>query len=145
MADAARQRELRARRKTAKAALERRQRKEAQHLQDSLAASERRIRAALATGQVGAAFWELCTAFGGLGGAHGAAHDGLVRLFERMRPYMRDALPPGVAVSMVTGGEPAPAAHAPLSADEAARDCRCAGPLYDPDKPCPIHPKVTAL
>jgi hypothetical protein len=22
-------------------------------------------------------------------------------------------------------------------------DCRCAGPLYDPDTPCPVHPKVT--
>jgi len=24
----------------------------------------------------------------------------------------------------------------------AATECRCAGPKYDPDTPCPIHPKV---
>lgn len=23
-------------------------------------------------------------------------------------------------------------------------ECRCAGPEYDPDVPCPVHPKVTA-
>lgn len=26
---------------------------------------------------------------------------------------------------------------------ETKPDCRCAGPEYDPDKPCPVHPKVT--
>ncbi len=23
-----------------------------------------------------------------------------------------------------------------------APDCRCAGPFFHPDKPCPVHPKV---
>jgi len=87
----ARQRELRALRKKRKAQQVELERRKENITLTVLIRARRKIKTALAAGTVGAAFWELCNAFGYLHGAHGAAHDGLVQLFESLRPYMGTA------------------------------------------------------
>ena len=68
---------------------------------------------------------------------------------ETMRAAVGFAVPfarQGIAVSVGNFKfERSPAKGRPAREKRPAKpDCRCSGPDYHPDKPCPVHPKVPA-